>query len=68
MPYIYIYIYNYALLRGVGLGGREENRRKNVFFSCGKRHDNTSLKVQISLLRNFVVISQAPSFPCNHFP
>ena len=30
-------------------------------FLCGKRHDNKTLKVQILLSRNFVVIAQAPN-------
>ena len=51
----------FALLRGVGLGGGEENRPKTLFFVRGKRHDNTILKVQILLSRHFVVIAQAPT-------
>ena len=50
----------FALLRGVGLGGREENRPKNTAFH-GKCHDKQILKVQILLSRNFVVIAQAPT-------
>ena len=51
----------FALLRGGLLGGREENFPKTLFsFFRGKRHDNTILKVQILLSRNFVVIAQAP--------
>ena len=46
---------------GVGLGAREENRPKTLYF-VGKRHDNKILKVQILLSRNFVVIAQAPTF------
>ena len=36
----------FALLRGVGLGGREENRPKNAVFR-GKRHDNKISNLQI---------------------
>ena len=50
-----------ALLMGVGLGGREENRPKTLFFFSGKHHDNQILKVHILLSRNFVVIAQAPA-------
>ena len=32
--------------------------------SRGKRRDNKILKVQILLSKNFVVIAQAPTFPC----
>ena len=49
----------FSLSEGGALGGREENRPKRCFFH-GKRHDNKILKVQILLLRNFVVIAQAP--------
>ena len=41
-------------------GGRKGNHPKH-YFSWGKRHDNTILKVQIWLSRKFVVIAQAPT-------
>ena len=43
----------FALFRGVGIGGGEENRPKTLFFFRGKRHDNKILKVQILLSRNY---------------
>ena len=51
----------FALLMGVGRGGREENCPKTLGF-LGKRHDNKIWKLQILLLRNVVVIAQAPRF------
>ena len=43
-------------------GGGERKSAQNAFFFRGKCHDNIILKVQILLLRNFVVIAQAPNF------
>ena len=45
---------------GRGLGGKREKSSKNACLR-GKRHDNKTLKVQILLSRNFVVIAQAPT-------
>ena len=45
---------------GVGRGGRERRIAQNAVF-LGKRYDNKSLKVQILLSSNFVVIAQAPT-------
>ena len=50
----------FGFFGGGGLGGREENRPKRLYFR-GKRHDNKILKVLILLSRNFVVIAQAPT-------
>ena len=50
----------FAVLRGGGIGGKEENRPKRCFFFRGKRHDNIILNVQILSSRKFVVIAQAP--------
>ena len=50
----------FAFLRGGGLGGREKNILQKA-VSLGKRHDKKTLKVQILLSRNSVVIAQAPS-------
>ena len=41
------------------MGAEREIAQKRC-FSLGKRHDNISLKVQILLSRNFVVMAQAP--------
>ena len=50
----------FALFRGGGQGGREENCPKRYFFR-GKRHDNKILKVKMLLSRIFVVMAQAPN-------
>ena len=48
----------FALFRGGGQGGREENCQKNAIFH-GKRHDNIILNVKLLLSRNFVVMRRA---------
>ena len=54
----------FAFFRGWGCrvgGGAERKITQNAIFR-GKRHDNTILKVNILLSRNFVVMAQAPTF------
>ena len=50
-----------CLLRGVGLGGREGNDPKALFFA-GSATTKHFLKVKILVSRNLVVIAQAPTF------
>ena len=57
----------FCAFEGVGLGGREENRPKKLFFFffSWERHDNNFLKVENWLSKHFVVIAQAPRFSCD---
>ena len=51
----------FSLFEGGRPWGQRGKSSKTLFFR-GKRHDNKSLKSQILLSKNFVVIAQGPNF------